>query len=72
MSEIVDGETPSQSKDDGGSASAGLSIRDHFAARAMHIAFTALANCGAGAFDADVLAVLSYQIADAMIKARAA
>ncbi|EQA7421157.1 TPA: hypothetical protein PXR43_004370 [Yersinia enterocolitica] len=59
--------------DIGGDCDPGMTLRDYFAAKAIAVAWSALA---AGYFEADAessadkMAICAYQLADAMIKAR--
>lgn len=51
-----------------GHISHGMTLRDYFAAKAMHSIVTHQ-NCPK-VFDENIVAVFSYQMADAMLKAR--
>lgn len=59
--------------DIGGDCDPGMTLRDYFAAKAIAVAWSALA---AGYFEADAessadkMAICAYQLADAMIKVR--
>lgn len=53
-----------------GQAAQGMTLRDYFAAQALPVAFSIFDSAAQGNVKAKHVAILSYQLADAMLRAR--